>query len=40
MPQTGFEPEIPESNRKQKQALDCAATDIGYKNHTEQTISW
>ena len=38
--QTGFEPEIPESKRKQKQALDCAASEIGYKNHMEQTISW
>jgi hypothetical protein len=38
MPQAGFEPEIPESKRMQKQALDCAATDLGYNNHTEQTI--
>ena len=38
MPQTVFEPEIPDSKRKQKQALECAATKFGYKNHKEQTI--
>jgi hypothetical protein len=38
MQQTGFECEIPESKRTQKQALDCAVAEIGYKNHKEQMI--